>query len=201
LIDQGEVVSKALDFVTKEIQRMQQESRVAHLVSQATDTRRRREAEEAGRRQAEYLNRKKREEYHAALMRENSASAGRFLDEIFDVAVETVSGKQAGEGTIVNSTMDSMVQTIEDEENDAATVVTDLLSQFLFPELARRQEKAVAQVEDRKYIDAAHNIVCNLVGAVAEKTANGEEKPTTRRGRSRTRGMSVSARNRSSSTR
>ena len=52
---QAEVIARSLDNLSKELVRMKQERRIAAMVRIAEDVRRRREAEESGRRQAEAI--------------------------------------------------------------------------------------------------------------------------------------------------
>lgn len=61
LIDaiQGQQISQSLDFLSKEMIRIRQEQKIAMIVNQAENERRRREAEEMGRRQAEEIIRDK----------------------------------------------------------------------------------------------------------------------------------------------
>jgi hypothetical protein len=50
---QSDIIAKTLDHLSKELVRFKQERRIASMVRLAEDVRRRREAEESGRRQAE----------------------------------------------------------------------------------------------------------------------------------------------------
>jgi len=50
---QSDVISKTMDNLSKELVRLKQERRIAGMVRLAEDVRRKREAEESGRRQAE----------------------------------------------------------------------------------------------------------------------------------------------------
>jgi len=50
---QSSIISKTMDNLSKELVRLKQERRIAAMVRLAEDERRRREAEESGRRQAE----------------------------------------------------------------------------------------------------------------------------------------------------
>ena len=52
---QSEVIARSLDNLSKELVRLKQERRIAAMVRIAEDVRRRREAEESGRRQAEAI--------------------------------------------------------------------------------------------------------------------------------------------------
>jgi hypothetical protein len=169
---QGEVVSKTLDFLTKEILRVAEERRVAALVDVATQQRRIREAEEAGRRQAEDLRRKKREQQYAELMEENSRSSERFLDELFGNAVATVAHNAADhQASVKAANVDPLVAHIEDENNTAEVVVTDLVSSFLFPEAERRRVQNAKQTRDRAYLDSAHSVTLhNVISEVGDES-------------------------------
>jgi len=50
---QSSIISKTMDNLSKELVRLKQERRIAAMVRLAEDDRRRREAQESGRRQAE----------------------------------------------------------------------------------------------------------------------------------------------------
>lgn len=50
---QADIISKTMDNLSKELVRLKQERKIAAMVRMAEDVRRRREAEESGRRQAE----------------------------------------------------------------------------------------------------------------------------------------------------
>jgi hypothetical protein len=52
---QSEVIARSLDNLSKELVRLKQERKIAAMVRIAEDVRRRREAEESGRRQAEAI--------------------------------------------------------------------------------------------------------------------------------------------------
>lgn len=92
---QGEVMSKALDFIAKEVVRTQEEMKIAEMVRLARRTRRLREAEEAGRRQAEDILRAKQEEYFSATMDTHQQTASRFLDFVLENSVEQVAHESA----------------------------------------------------------------------------------------------------------
>ena len=61
LIDaiQGQQISQSLDYLSKEMIRIRQEQKITLIVNQAENERRKREAEEMGRRQAEEIVRDK----------------------------------------------------------------------------------------------------------------------------------------------
>ena len=69
LIDaiQGQQISQSLDYLSKEMIRIRQEQKISLIVNQAENERRKREAEEMGRRQAEEIIRDKQVKYNLNL--------------------------------------------------------------------------------------------------------------------------------------
>ena len=83
----GSAGSATLDFLAKELVRSEQQRRVRRLASRARDSRRRREAEEAGRRQAEEGVRAKRDMVWRQLCRVHEVGAASLVREAVDGAV------------------------------------------------------------------------------------------------------------------
>ena len=65
---QAEIISKTMDNLSKELVRLKQERRIAGMVRLAEDVRRKREAEESGRRQAEQILRDREDVLYQELM-------------------------------------------------------------------------------------------------------------------------------------
>jgi hypothetical protein len=65
---QSDIISKTMDNLSKELVRLKQERRIAGMVRLAEDVRRRREAEESGRRQAEQILREREDVLYQELM-------------------------------------------------------------------------------------------------------------------------------------
>jgi hypothetical protein len=65
---QSEVIARSLDNLSKELVRLKQERKIAAMVRIAEDVRRRREAEESGRRQAEAILRQREDVLYQELM-------------------------------------------------------------------------------------------------------------------------------------
>ena len=65
---QADIISKTLDHLSKELVRFKQERRIDAMVRLAEDVRRRREAEESGRRQAEQILRQREDVLYKELM-------------------------------------------------------------------------------------------------------------------------------------
>jgi hypothetical protein len=65
---QSDIISKTMDNLSKELVRLKQERRIAGMVRLAEDVRRKREAEESGRRQAEQILREREDVLYQELM-------------------------------------------------------------------------------------------------------------------------------------
>lgn len=76
---QSSVISKTLDNLSKELVRLKQERRIAAMVHLAEDERRRREAQEAGRRQAELVLRQREDVLYKELMSVHQGSVDSYL--------------------------------------------------------------------------------------------------------------------------
>lgn len=76
---QADIISKTLDHLSKELVRFKQERRIAAMVRLAEDVRRRREAEESGRRQAEQILRQREDYLYKELMAVHQGSVDSYL--------------------------------------------------------------------------------------------------------------------------
>ncbi len=76
---QSDVIAKTLDQLSKELVRFKQEHKIAAMVRMAEDQRRRREAEESGRRQAEQILRQREDVLYKELMAVHQGSVDSYL--------------------------------------------------------------------------------------------------------------------------
>jgi hypothetical protein len=90
----GVVVTEALDFLTKEVVRVAEERKIAEFVDRARESRRARERAESGRRQVEYLLRKKREHALELVAEVHAETASRVVDELLGAAVDEAADAQ-----------------------------------------------------------------------------------------------------------
>ena len=92
---QAAVISKTMDNLSKELVRLKQERRIAGMVRLAEDVRRKREAEEAGRRQAEQILRDREDVLYQELMSVHQGSVDSYLQNIFGKTIDKTSSLQA----------------------------------------------------------------------------------------------------------
>jgi len=92
---QADVISKTMDNLSKELVRLKQERRIAGMVRLAEDVRRKREAEESGRRQAEQILREREDVLYQELMSVHQGSVDSYLQNIFGNTIDKTSSFQA----------------------------------------------------------------------------------------------------------
>lgn len=114
---QGQVMSEAFDFLSKEVVRLQEEKDIANFVEKARESRRIREAEEAGRRQAEYLLRKKKEHLLREMTGVHKTTADTLLDTLFDEVVDELACETALEHkAVVAGVAVDMIDALESKQ-------------------------------------------------------------------------------------
>lgn len=91
----GEYVGKTLDFLTKELARLREAKRIDAMVKLAERTRRMREAEESGRRQAEVRRRNQEDAVFRQIMQINKETVDSYLEDIILESVNMTSSKIA----------------------------------------------------------------------------------------------------------
>ena len=88
---QSSIISKTMDSLSKELVRMKQERRIDAMVRLAENERRKREAEESGRRQAEQVLRKRQDELYKELMSVHQGSVDSYLQSIIMRTIDNTS--------------------------------------------------------------------------------------------------------------
>ncbi|KAG8468078.1 hypothetical protein KFE25_007130 [Diacronema lutheri] len=157
---QAELVAHTLDFLSKELVRFKEERTLAEMVRHAEWTRRKREAEESGRRQIEQLRREEEDRQWQHAMRVYKATADTFLSEIVADAVDVVAARQAAyELRFKAERFDSAVSRIHQKHDEAKMVVLDIVSSYLFPEVERQHKHREAAADDHRFVNAADSAV------------------------------------------
>jgi hypothetical protein len=91
----GEAVSSLLDFLAKELARKHEMERLRAVAATADTVRRRREAEESGRRQAEEQLRSSGDEVYRQVVKVNQSAASTFVDELVAESVQRLGSARA----------------------------------------------------------------------------------------------------------
>lgn len=136
---QASVISKTMDNLSKELVRLKQERRIAGMVRLAEDVRRKREAEESGRRQAEQILREREDVLYQELMSVHQGTVDSYLQNIFGKTIDKTSSQQAfQEAKLKAQTLNKFIDKVEAKKNKPEVMIKDLVSSFLIPDVQRK---------------------------------------------------------------
>eukprot|EP01135_Chromosphaera_perkinsii_P012450 Nk52_evm61s2657 gene=Nk52_evmTU61s2657 len=175
---QGDSVGRTLDFLSKELVRLQEERRIAAMVKLAERQRRMREAEESGERQIEEKRRQEEEEVFRRVMQLHKTTLDSFLEDIIMGAVEDSSEFNAREA--VREQADKLSSIVDDASKSTPPKVTvqEMVHGFLLPEVERRSIRERIQRDQRKYVTAAHNAIFDEMKTIDKAVENPGVKET-----------------------
>ncbi|CAG9328890.1 unnamed protein product [Blepharisma stoltei] len=164
---QGEFISETMDNLSKELVRLKQERKITAIVKHAERERRKKECEEAGRRQAEEILRAREDALFREIMQTHQGTVDSYLQNIMGQAVEGASVTQAYEEAELRAfQLNRIVDTLEDRLNRPEMIVKDLVSSFLIPEIERTKIQRQLKLEEKRHLVAARQVLKET----AEKT-------------------------------
>lgn len=167
---QSSIISKTMDNLSKELVRLKQERRIAAMVRLAEDERRRREAEESGRRQAEQTLRAREDVLYQVLMGVHQGSVDSYLQNIVAKTIDTTSSLQAyEEAKLKVTTINKFLDKVENKKNKPEVVIKDLVASFLIPDVDRKKKQRQLQFEEKKYLETARKTIQAAVGSAGQK--------------------------------
>lgn len=140
------------------------------MVRLAEDVRRRREAEEAGRRQAEQILRDREDVLYQELMSVHQGSVDSYLQTIFGKTIDKTSSLQAfQEAKLKAQTLNKFIDKVESKKNKPEVLIKDLVSSFLIPDVQRKQVQKQLQFEEKKFLEAARKTIQSAVAVAGQK--------------------------------
>ncbi|XP_060092322.1 cilia- and flagella-associated protein 91 [Heteronotia binoei] len=159
---EGRAIANLVDFLSKELVRLQEERRIHAFAMLAERQRRMREAEESGRRQLEERRRREEDEIFKQVVNIHQKTVDSYLEDVILNSMETTADEQAREE----------IQKVAMEINDVAyemekrqtrlqseEIVAELVYRFLIPEVQKMAIKEKVRQAQRKHIHAAHQII------------------------------------------
>lgn len=166
---EGEVVSELLDTLSKALDRSREVERLRAFVGQAVSTRREREVEEGGRRQAEELVREREDEVYRALSRVNLETSSDLVDDALAAVLSREAHLQAMRELQVRreGRVEEIVASLEAQSDPDDVVVRDLVASFLLPQVQRETVRKQVAHEQRKFVTAAHALLQEAVASAA----------------------------------
>lgn len=127
----GEAASMLLNHCANELVRREQKDELAALAKRADAERRRREAEEAGTRQAQELVRNRQDEVYSQVMAAHVDTAESYVDQVVDMAVDD-SAQRDAHGEIADKYRDVYNERLATARD---AFVNDVVASFLAPAL------------------------------------------------------------------
>ena len=110
------------------------------MVRLAEDLRRKREAEESGRRQAEAILRQREDFLYQQLMSVHQGTVDSYLQNIVVNTIDNTSSLQAyQEAKLKADTLNKFIDKMEERRNKPEVLIKDLVSSFLIPDVQRKK--------------------------------------------------------------
>ncbi|XP_030809137.1 cilia- and flagella-associated protein 91 [Camarhynchus parvulus] len=159
---EGRALANILDFLAKELLRLQEEQKIHALLMLAERQRRMREAEESGRRQLEEMRRHEEDELFRQVVDVQDRTIDTYLEDVILSSMERTAEEQAREevqkrAVEINDIayeMESRRTRLQSEE-----IVAELVYNFLIPEAEKNFMRERVRQSQRKHIYAAHQII------------------------------------------
>ncbi|XP_062368890.1 cilia- and flagella-associated protein 91 [Cinclus cinclus] len=159
---EGRTLANVLDFLSKELERLQEEQKIHALIMLAERQRWMREAEESGRRQLEESRRQEEDELFRQVVNVQERTIDTYLEDVILSSMERTAEEQAREevqqrAVEINDIayeMESRRTRLQSEE-----IVAELVYNFLIPEAEKSFMRERVRQSQRKHIYAAHRII------------------------------------------
>eukprot|EP00811_Abedinium_folium_P025034 NODE_3548_length_2020_cov_6.715267.p1 GENE.NODE_3548_length_2020_cov_6.715267~~NODE_3548_length_2020_cov_6.715267.p1 ORF type:complete len:313 (+),score=134.66 NODE_3548_length_2020_cov_6.715267:410-1348(+) len=153
---QGSVISQTLDQISKELLRFQEERRIAVMVLLAERDRRKRQAQESGRRQAEEWLRAREDDMFRHVMGVHQGTVDSYLEDVLTNTVEQAAQSRAlTEARLKAARINQVVDALEAAEQEPEVVVRELVNSFTLQHVQREIEKRRIAVENKRFSEAA----------------------------------------------
>ncbi|XP_060733369.1 cilia- and flagella-associated protein 91 [Tachysurus vachellii] len=158
----GEVIGDMLDFLSKELVRLQEERRIHAYMLLAERDRRLREAEESGRRQVEERRRREEDEIFRQVMKVHQATVDLYLEDVILHSIDQTAEAQAREeihqfAEELNNITYAMEEMRNNEQSEE--IVAQLVYSFLIPEVQKVTARERVKQSQRRHLHAAHSLI------------------------------------------
>ncbi|ELU06518.1 hypothetical protein CAPTEDRAFT_90714, partial [Capitella teleta] len=161
---EGSSMGDMLDFLSKELIRLQEERRIHAFSMLAERQRRIREAEESGKRQVEERRRREEDEIFKQVIKVHQNSVDTYLEDIIMFSVDSTADGQARQEISEQATkINDIAYAVEDQRTqlESEEIVSDLVHSFLLPEVQKQTVREKVMLQQRKFLQAAHNEIHN----------------------------------------
>ncbi|KAK3543485.1 hypothetical protein QTP70_023212 [Hemibagrus guttatus] len=158
----GEVIGDMLDFLSKELVRLQEERRIHAFMLLAERDRCLREAEESGRRQVEERRRREEDEIFRQVMKVHQATVDLYLEDVILDSIDQTAEAQAREEIHhVAEKLNNITYAMEEMRNNdqSEAIVAQLVYSFLIPEVHKVTTRKRVKQRQRRHLTAAHTLI------------------------------------------
>ncbi|XP_071958133.1 cilia- and flagella-associated protein 91-like isoform X2 [Antedon mediterranea] len=159
---EGASIGDTLDFLSKELIRLQEERRIHAFAMLAERQRRIREAEESGRRQVEERRRREEDEIFKQVIKVHQNSVDTYLEDIIMGSIEQTASEHArNEIQEMAEQINQVAYEMEDRRTglESEEIVAELVHSFLLPEVQKLTIREKIKHTQRKHLLAAHKII------------------------------------------
>lgn len=185
---QAEHVGDTLDFLSKELVRLQEQRRIHAFALLAERTRRMREAEESGKRQVEEEHRRQHDEIFRQMVGVHMESVDTYLEDVIVGAGQAVADQLARQEVRQQAAIIAEVSEavhaggLDTSPEGATAIAAELVGLVLLPEVQRQLARDSVARHQRRFLAAAHQ---EIYSACAEVDATVSDVPRPRRSSSR----------------
>ncbi|SCP03337.1 conserved Plasmodium protein, unknown function [Plasmodium malariae] len=149
---QGKYISELLDSLSNELEKYEEERKIAVLVKYAERERRLKECKEKGKRQAEFLLREKEDYLFNEIMGLNNQTVDSYLEDILSKAINDTSKEEALLKTKKKAEQLNEIYNSLDNKNDENNklIVKDLVGNFIIPYVDKQRGAEFDLLEQKK---------------------------------------------------
>uniref|UniRef100_A0A3P8ZHK7 Cilia- and flagella-associated protein 91 n=1 Tax=Esox lucius TaxID=8010 RepID=A0A3P8ZHK7_ESOLU len=156
----GAELADMLDFLSKELIRLQEERRIHAFSLLAERDRRRREAEESGRRQVEETRRREEDEIFKQVVQVHQDTVDLYLEDIILGTVEQTADQQARQEIHrVAEEVNNIAYAMEENSLQSEEIVAELIYRFLIPEVQKIDFRDRVRQSQHRHLQAARRII------------------------------------------
>jgi hypothetical protein len=157
---EGKVAGEMLHLLNHQLLRRIEERRIDAMMMMAERQRRKREAEESGKREAELRRQAIEDDAFRRIMGTNYETAESYLESIINGSIETAATDLATDIARRNAEqITRFTSTAANRGGDDGIVARDLVAAFLFPEVEKETIRKRLRIEQKKFRRAADNEV------------------------------------------
>ncbi|KAM4561423.1 cilia- and flagella-associated protein 91 [Fundulus diaphanus] len=161
----GRDLAQLFDTLSKELVHLQEERRIHALALLAERERRRREAEESGKRQVEERRRRERDEIFRQIVQVHQESVDMYLEDMILGQVERVADDHAREEiTRKAKQLNDVAYAMEKSKDSCQSeeIVAEMVYSFLIPEVEKIRVRQGVRLKQQRHLEAARSIIQGL---------------------------------------